>query len=58
MDLITLNEWADKHNIKRNTARVKALRGGFNTATKIGVQWFIDKNEEPCDRRCKGVDRK
>lgn len=58
MDLITLNEWADTHNIKRNTARVKALRGGFNTATKIGVQWFIDKNENPCDRRCKGVGRK
>ena len=54
MNLITLNEWADEHNIKRSTARVKALRGGFTTATKIGVQWFIDKNEKPCDRRRKG----
>ena len=58
MDLITLNDWADKHNIKRNTARVKALRGGFTTATKIGVQWFIDKKEKPCDHRSKRGVRK
>lgn len=58
MDLITLNEWADVHNIKRNTARVKALRGGFSTAIKIGIQWFIDRNEKPYDRRYKGVSEK
>ena len=52
-NLIPLKEWAEVNGILSETARQKALRGGFKTATKIGRQWFIDKSEPNTDNRVK-----
>lgn len=51
--MITLKEWAITHGISPATARQKAGRGGFETAKKIGRDWFIDENEEHIDGRVK-----
>ena len=49
--LITLKEYALRHNRNPDTVRQKALRGTFNTAVKIGRDWLIDEDEPYTDRR-------
>lgn len=51
MALISLREYAQKHGKHPDTVRQKALRGGFNTAHKIGRNWVIDENEPYSDNR-------
>lgn len=48
---ITLKEWAIRHGIDPATARQKALRGGFQTAEKVGRDWMIDADEPHVDLR-------
>lgn len=51
--LISLSEYAKSNRKKPATARQMALRGGFNTARKIGRDWLIDDQEPYPDRRVK-----
>lgn len=51
--LISLVEYAQKHGKDQATARQMALRGGFETARKIGRNWVIDDAEPWPDRRVK-----
>ena len=51
MGMITLKEYAVRHGRNPATFRQKALRGGFQTAQKIGRDWFIDENEPYVDKR-------
>ena len=51
--LISLVEYAQKHGKDQATARQMALRGGFETARKIGRNWVIDDSEPWPDRRVK-----
>jgi hypothetical protein len=48
---ITLKQWAKNHGLHPSSARQKALRGNFETAEKIGRDWFIDEDEENIDHR-------
>lgn len=50
---ITLKEWAEKNGIHPDTARQRALRGAFTTATKIGNLWIIKSDEALVDHRKK-----
>lgn len=45
MGLIPLKEYAQRHGKDPVVVRNKALRGSFETARKIGRQWFIDEDE-------------
>ena len=51
MGIISLIEYA--HRLGKNPAvvRQKALRGGFNTACKVGRDWLIDEDEPYKDNR-------
>lgn len=49
--LISLGEYARKNGRTPDTARQMALRGGFQTAQKIGRNWVIDSEEAWPDRR-------
>lgn len=51
MDKITLKEYAERLGKDPVIVRQKAIRGGFNTAEKIGRDWFIDPDEPYTDRR-------
>lgn len=51
--LISLVEYAQKHQKAPITARKMAMRGGFQTARKIGRNWVIDNAEPWPDRRIK-----
>ncbi len=51
--LISLAEYAEKHDRNPASVRQMALRGGFKTARKIGRNWVIDENEPYPDRRIK-----
>ena len=51
--MITLQEWAKKHDIAGSTARQRAIRGAFDTAQKIGRDWVIDSDEPLIDHRKK-----
>lgn len=51
--LISLAEYAKNHNKEASSVRQKALRGGFNTAQKIGRNWVIDSEEKYIDKRTK-----
>lgn len=53
MALISLAEYAEKHEKVPATIRQMALRGKFQTARKIGRNWVIDENEPYIDRRIK-----
>lgn len=53
MQKITLKEYAERHGKDPVIVRQKALRGGFETAEKIGRDWFIDPAEPYADRRVK-----
>lgn len=50
---IPLVEWARKNGITPDSARQKALRGGFETARKSGRDWLINENEKYRDNRRK-----
>lgn len=49
--LISLTEYAARHGKDPSSARRMALRGGFQTAQKIGRNWVIDDAEPWPDRR-------
>jgi hypothetical protein len=51
MALISLVEYAAKHGKDPATVRQKALRGGFQTARKIGRDWVIEEDEPYVDLR-------
>lgn len=51
--LISLAEYAARNNRTPDTARQMALRGGFETARKIGRNWVIDDAEPWPDHRVK-----
>lgn len=53
MGMITLKEYAIRHNYNPVVLRQKALRGGFKTATKMGRDWIIDEDEPLIDNRVK-----
>lgn len=53
MGMITLKEYALRHGKDISSARYKALRGTFQTARKIGRDWFIDEDEPYEDKRIK-----
>ena len=53
MSLISLAEYAKKHGRDPATCRQMAIRGGFQTARKIGRNWVIDSEEPYPDRRRK-----
>ena len=51
--LISLAEYAERHDKCQEAARKMAQRGGFETARKIGRNWVIDSEEPWPDRRVK-----
>lgn len=51
--MITLKEYALRHDRDPVVMRQKAIRGGFKTARKIGRDWFINENEPLIDGRIK-----
>lgn len=51
--LVSLREYAEAHGRDPATARQMALRGGFETARKIGRNWVIEDTEPWPDRRIK-----
>lgn len=51
--LISLVEYARRNGKAEATARQMALRGGFETARKIGRNWVIEDTEVWPDRRVK-----
>ena len=51
--LISLAEYAKAHGREAATARQMALRGGFQTARKIGRNWVIEDAEVWPDHRIK-----
>lgn len=53
MALITLKEYAERHDRDPASVRQKALRGTFKTVVKIGRDWLIDENEPYSDARRK-----
>lgn len=52
---ILLAEWARRNGITPDSARQKALRGGFETARKSGRDWLINETEKNIDKRRKNV---
>jgi len=53
MATILLSEYAARNGRAVNTVVQMANRGSFQTARKIGRQWFIEENEEYPDLRVK-----
>lgn len=53
MVMIPLAEYARQHGRRVDVARHMAIRGGFQTARKMGRDWFIDDAESWPDRRVK-----
>ena len=51
--LISLAEYAAKHDKAPVSARSLAASGGFQTARKIGRNWVVDDAEPWPDRRVK-----
>lgn len=51
MGMIPLKEYAIRYGRDPSAFRHKALRGGFQTAQKIGRDWMIDENEPLTDHR-------
>lgn len=56
--MISVKEYADRNNLAPVSVRQKAARGSFETARKIGRDWFIDENEPNPDRRVKNSKHK
>ena len=53
MAKILLSEYAERKGRTNHAAVQVARRGSFQTAEKIGRQWFIDEDEEYPDNRIK-----
>lgn len=53
MALITLKQYAEKLGKNPVVVRHKAIRGGFETAVKMGRDWLIDEDEPYTDNRVK-----
>ena len=51
MATILLSEYAARNGRAVNSVRQMAKRGSFQTAKKIGWQWFIEEDEEYPDLR-------
>lgn len=51
--MITLKEYAERLGKSPDNARQLAGRGSFETAKKIGRQWFVGEDEPWPDRRVK-----
>lgn len=51
--MISIGDYAEKHNKAKTTVRQMAERGGFKTAQKIARNWIIDENEPYPDARIK-----
>ena len=51
MAMIPLAEYARQHGRRPDVARHMAIRGGFQTAQKMGRDWFLDEAEPWPDRR-------
>lgn len=51
--LISIKEYAEKHDKSPVTVRQMATRGGFKTAQKIGRYWVIEDTEPYPDARVK-----
>ena len=52
-DMIPLKDWAVRNGLSPDTARQKALRGGFKTARKVGRDWMISASEVNIDHRAR-----
>ena len=50
---VPLKQYAEFNGISPDTARQRAGRGAYQTAEKIGRDWFIDPREEHIDNRVK-----
>lgn len=53
MALISLMEYAKKHNRDSRNIRRRAENGKFQTAKKIGNMWVIEEDEPLVDERVK-----
>ncbi|EFV01850.1 hypothetical protein HMP0721_1244 [Pseudoramibacter alactolyticus ATCC 23263] len=53
MALISIAEYAKKHGVSAKTVQIKARKGGYETAQKIGRNWVIDEDEPYTDLRVK-----
>ena len=51
--IISLVEYAKRHNKDLDAVRKMALRGSFDTARKLGRDWLIEEDEPYPDRRIK-----
>lgn len=51
--LISLVEYAARHGKTDSAARRMAVKGGFETAQKIGRNWVIEEDEPYPDKRVK-----
>lgn len=51
--MIPLKEYAKRFDKAYVSIQQKARRGGFQTAQKIGRDWFIDEDEPYIDNRIK-----
>lgn len=51
--LISLAEYAQKHNVDPSAIRKRAISGATTTARKIGRNWVIDSDEPYIDHRIK-----
>jgi hypothetical protein len=51
--MIPIAEYAKMHNKFVTSVRQKAARKGFETAKKMGRDWFIDSDEPYPDNRVK-----
>ena len=56
MGMITLKEYAERLGKNPTVVRQKAQRGTFQTAKKMGRDWFIDEEEPYEDARIKTGD--
>ena len=51
MALISLSEYAKKHNVTRGAIQQKIKRGYIKTAVKVGFFYVIDEDEPYTDMR-------
>ena len=53
MALILLSEYGERHKKSKTAVTKMACRGSFQTAKKVGRQWFIEEDEPYPDNRIK-----
>lgn len=51
MAMITLKDYALRLGKNPTVIRQKAIRGGFQSAVKMGRDWFIEEDEPYVDNR-------